>query len=382
MGTDDGGPGTTTIVVMGVSGSGKSTVAAGARRAARLGVRRGRRLPPAGERREDAGRAPPRRRGPLAVAAHAWPPGSASTSGPGAPSSSPARRSSAATATCSATAIRRCWFAHVTADRELHPGPPRAPHRPLHAGLAARQPARHARAARRTTNPARASPAPGRPPSVVDDAPRRARRRARSPPERPGGTRHDPARRRPSTRTGSDSQLILAAVARHRRRRRADHLAEGAPVPGADPRLAAARGRRRAGASTDIITSFQTGVGATVGSVGRADRARRDDRRHARRVRRRRPRSSTRFVDRVSAAPAALGDGRGRGADRHPAVLRGRRRPARPDRAARGPAHAAAGAARSASRRWPACRCCTGWCRRTPGRWSPSTRWTPTSAGR
>ena len=29
MGTDDGGPGTTTIVVMGVSGSGKSTVAAG-----------------------------------------------------------------------------------------------------------------------------------------------------------------------------------------------------------------------------------------------------------------------------------------------------------------------------------------------------------------
>ena len=29
MGTDDGGPGTTTIVVMGVSGSGKSTIAAG-----------------------------------------------------------------------------------------------------------------------------------------------------------------------------------------------------------------------------------------------------------------------------------------------------------------------------------------------------------------
>jgi GntP family gluconate:H+ symporter len=31
-------------------------------------------------------------------------------------------------------------------------------------------------------------------------------------------------------------------------------------------------------------------------------------------------------------------------------------------------------------RHWPACRCCTGWCRRTPVRWWPSTPSRPTSA--
>ena len=125
-------------------------------------------------------------------------------------------------------------------------------------------------------------------------------------------------------------------------------------------------------AFTDTIASFQAGVGATVGNVGvlialgamiggllaesgGADRV------------------VNAFVDRVSAAPAALGDGRGRGAHRHPAVLRGRRRPARADRPARGPAHAGCRCSPSASRRWPACPCCTAWCRRTPGRWSPST---------
>src|SRR3954464_3381083 len=83
MGTDDGGPGTTTIVVMGVSGSGKSTVAAGLVERLGWGVaegddfpppahreNKGARPPPAGEGGEDARRPPPRRRGPLAVAAH------------------------------------------------------------------------------------------------------------------------------------------------------------------------------------------------------------------------------------------------------------------------------------------------------------------------
>ena len=38
------------------------------------------------------------------------------------------------------------------------------------------------------------------------------------------------------------------------------------------------------------------------------------------------------------------------------------------------------GLLRSASRRWPACPCCTAWCRRTPARWSRSPASTPTSA--
>ena len=54
---------------MGVSGVGKTTVAKGIVDDARLDLRRGRRVPPRGQRREDGGRPPADRRGPVAVAA-------------------------------------------------------------------------------------------------------------------------------------------------------------------------------------------------------------------------------------------------------------------------------------------------------------------------
>ena len=59
----------TIVVVMGVSGSGKTTIAAGLARAGRLDPAGGRLVPPASQHRQDEGRHAADRRGPLALAA-------------------------------------------------------------------------------------------------------------------------------------------------------------------------------------------------------------------------------------------------------------------------------------------------------------------------
>ena len=243
---------------MGVSGSGKSTVAAGwstgsAARSPRATIS----TRPRTSRKMRAGM-PAGRRRPLAVAAARSRPGSASTSGPAAPSSSPARRSSAATATCSATGTPRSGSRTSTVDADAAPRPASSSRTGHYMpAVAARQPARHARAA----------------------AGRRARRRhlrrrhARttssttllaalsseraSAHRRAGRLRHDTARRR--GRRGLRQRLassIARRRARHRRRRRADHLAQGAPLPGAHPRLGACSASSPGVARADIVTSF------------------------------------------------------------------------------------------------------------------------------
>ena len=189
--------------------------------------------------------------------------------------------------------------------------------------------------------------------------------------------RHDRARR--SREGGSDLQLVLAAI-----------LGIAVVVLlitwlKVHPFLALILGSLLLGivaglAFSDTITSFQTGVGATVGSVGvlialgamiggllaesgGADRV------------------VTAFVDRVSArrlpwAMAGVAALIGIPLFFEVGVVL-----LDPDRAARRPAHATCRCWPSASRPSPACRCCTDSCRRTPDRWSPSTRWTPTWAG-
>ena len=102
------------------------------------------------------------RRGPLAVARAIgdWIGG---RGGRASPPSSPARRCGASTGTCCARAARLCASATSRRRRRRDRGPDGAPHRSLHAGLAAAQPAGHARAprsrrARRRASPSRAPP--------------------------------------------------------------------------------------------------------------------------------------------------------------------------------------------------------------------------------
>src|SRR3954452_13308638 len=227
-----------------------------------LGVRRGRRLPPRGERREDARRAPAGRRGPLALAAH---PGRLDRRAR-AGRTQRRRHLFGAQARLPRRAPRRPSVGLVRVRRgrpRPDPRAPRAPDRPLHARVAARQPAGYPRAAggRR----ARTSDLGG---LAARLRRRRTAGRARRPawplPEHSGGTVMTLLA---AAKAGSDFQLILAAV-----------LGIALVVVlitwlKVDPFLALILGSLLLGIVaglpfTDTITSFQTGVGATVGSVG------------------------------------------------------------------------------------------------------------------
>ena len=326
---------------MGVCGSGKTTVAKGISTGPGLGVRRGRRLP---LRRPTSRRCAPGSRSPTRTAGPGCEPsatGSASTRGPASPSSSPARRCKRG---LPRPALRRDP-SRVVRPREApsraDPGAMEHRHRPLHAGLAARQPARHPRAARRTTSPALASPARAPPPrSRPTCSPRSDCRAAGMHLDRtPAGTVMTllaAADGRQGPYAG-DAQLvagrllgIAAVVAAH-------HLVKLHPF------LALMLGSAVLGAvgghapPPTSSTSFIAGFGSTAGSVGvlialgamigkmledsgGANRIVVDARRPGR------------------AGRAAVDDGRHRGDPRHPALLRGRRRAARARRHPRGPA--------------------------------------------
>src|SRR3954471_22559344 len=227
-----------------------------------LGVRRGRRVPPRGERREDARRAPAGRRGPLALAAQ---PGGLDRRAR-AGRSQRRRHLFGAQARLPRRAPRRPSVSLVRVRRgrpRPDPRAPRAPDRPLHARVAARQPAGYPRAAggRR----ARRADLGG---GVAGLRRRRTAGRARRPawplPEHSGGTVMTLLA---AAKAGSDFQLILPAV-----------LGIALVVVlitwlKVHPFLALILGSLLLGIVaglpfTDTITSFQTGVGATVGSVG------------------------------------------------------------------------------------------------------------------
>ena len=136
----------TVIMVMGVSGSGKSTVGERARRRAGRGVPGRRRLPLAGERRAHARRDPARRRRPAAVA-------------PARPRGGPRSREAGPPARVRVLGAQGHLSPHAPRRRRhvgrgLPLGRPRNPRgatpdspRPLHAGIAPRQPAGRPRAA-------------------------------------------------------------------------------------------------------------------------------------------------------------------------------------------------------------------------------------------
>ena len=229
------------IVVMGVSGSGKSTVGAALAQRLRRAVRRRRRLPPAGQHRQDDGRPRPRRRRP--------PPVAGERSGSGSP-----RSADGGVMSCSALkrSYRDQLRAHCPDVEFLHLAGHAGGHRP-----AAGQPARATSCRRRCW-------------------PRSSRRSSRS---TPTSTASPSTSTRTSTpivehyvdtpdhhRTGelmspsaltllaADTELAepvasgLAADPRraggHRGDRRADHRRQAAPVPRADLRRADRRHRR------------------------------------------------------------------------------------------------------------------------------------------
>ena len=134
------------------------------------------------------------------------------------------------------------WFAHVTATPELIRE--RVEHRTgaLHAGHRCSTPSSPPSSRWLTTNPGARVSGAGSPPSwtaellAALDAERGLHRSAQE-------ARHDRSRR-----SGGGRQRPAVDPRRHPRdrpRRPADHLAEGASVPGAHPGLAAARHRRR-----------------------------------------------------------------------------------------------------------------------------------------
>ena len=305
------------VVVMGVAGTGKTTIGPLLAAAAGRPVRRGRRLPPAGQHRQDVGRAP------------------RSTTTTGGPGSTPSARWAHERAglggvvSCSALkrAVPRPAAGRGPGRRLRAPdrrpgadrGPDGAPARALHADRAAGLAVRHAPAARQADEAGVAVDVSGSPRGDRRTGRGRARRRsptrprvtAPHPPTSPitEGNHRDQSQcrdagsgRRRADHLGRPRAAGHRRPGGHRRHRPAHHQVQAARLPGADHRLARARRVRRGAAGQG---HHQLHRRARLHRRGRrrADRARRDPRQAARRLRAAPTRSSTRSSPRRAGAP-------------------------------------------------------------------------------